>query len=89
MDIRNNVEDYYFGDRYYKPSDGCKNMESGDCDNPQSEKFINQHSGNMYGIDDMYDNRINYKDPNTKNVIIRPHKKVKNTKKVCKIQNVY
>lgn len=62
MDIRKNIEDYYFGDRYYKPSDGCANRPPHDCNNPQSEHFFNQSGGNMYGINnDMNNgNNINY-----------------------------
>lgn len=75
MDIRNNIEDYYFGDRYYKPSDACKNRPPRDCNNPQSEHFLNQIDGNMHGIDDLYDNRINYS--NGKSDVVRK----KNNKK--------
>jgi len=77
MDIRKNIEDYYFGDRYYKPSDGCANRPPRDCSNPQSEHFFNQTGGNMHGIDDMYDNRINYSNKNGDNVIRKNKKKQK------------
>lgn len=75
MDIRNNIEDYYFGNRYYKPSDGCKNRKSKDYNKQQSEQFLNQISGNMHGMDDMYDNRINYH--NTGGDIIKSRKSKK------------
>jgi hypothetical protein len=72
IDIRKNIEDHYFGGRYYKPSDACNNRPHRDCNNSNPELFFNQRGDNnihninhnMMNDNIPFGNRINVKKNN-------------------------